>query len=60
MGHVVWHARLLLSASRSPPRPNGCLEKGGGKLAIEPRWVLGISSDEDDRMGAKIKTQKNP
>ena len=28
------------------------LEPGGG--------VLQISSDRDDRMGAKIKTQKNP
>ena len=27
--------------------------RGGG-------GVLGISRDEDDRMGAKIKTQKNP
>ena len=25
-----------------------------------PRGVLGISSDEDDRMGPKVKTQKNP
>ena len=25
-----------------------------------PDWVPRISSDRDDRMGAKIKTQKNP
>ena len=25
-----------------------------------PRGVLGISSDEDDRMGPKVKTPKNP
>ena len=26
----------------------------------DPRGVLLISSDGDDRMGTKIKTQKNP
>ena len=29
-------------------------------LPVVPRGVLGISSDGDDRMEPKVKTQKNP
>ena len=44
---VLWHETTARIIAQDPP--------GGGGGGI-----LQISSDGDDQMGAKIKTQKNP
>ena len=51
---------MHLSRHREARRRNSSQAISPKRQKFIPRGVLRVSSDGDDRMGVKIKTQKNP